>query len=273
MKMQQRTSVTRRCATRLGLALLLILCNGTDPVSAQPAMAAPAKQQPAGIVFALYTVQDGVMKMTAQMPPIARSDSQYVSLHIKEKQRFKTIAKAKIDKLSRTATFRIDNWPDKVDTPYMLIYAMKNNTGQIKNYSWQGTVRKDPVDKTDIVVAAFTGNYDLGFPNNDLVKSVAFHDPDLLFFSGDQIYEGVGGYGAQRKPLDSCRPSTSQEPPTLSCRLSTKKPDASFITSASKVLHLHRRFLPMGPIPLKSATSQGYLSKPSKTFARKKLSI
>lgn len=154
------------------------------------------------ILFSQYTLSNRIMKMTAQMPPIGRSDSQFVALQVKEKQNFKTLAKARIDKLSRTATFRIDNWPDKVDTPYRLLYQMKDNTGQIKNYYWKGTVRKNPVDKTDIVVAGFTGNYDLGFPNNDLVKSVAFHDPDLLFFSGDQIYEGVGGYGVQRKPLE-----------------------------------------------------------------------
>lgn len=153
------------------------------------------------ILFSQYTLSSGVMKMTAQMPPIAKTDSQFVLLQRKEKHKFKTIAKAKINKLSRTATFRIDNWTDKVDTPYRLVYEMKNAVGQMKNYYWQGTVRRDPVDKTDVVVAGFTGNYDLGFPNNDIVKSVAFHDPDLLFFSGDQIYEGVGGYGVQRKPL------------------------------------------------------------------------
>jgi alkaline phosphatase D len=154
------------------------------------------------ILFSQYTLSNGIMKMTAQMPPVAGSDSQFVALQIKEKQIFKTLAKARIDKLARTANFRIDNWPDEIDTPYRLVYEMKNNTGQIKNYYWQGTVRKDPIDKTEIVVAAFTGNNDLGFPNNDLVNSVAFHDPDLLFFSGDQIYEGVGGYGVQIKPLE-----------------------------------------------------------------------
>ncbi|MEA1897568.1 MAG: alkaline phosphatase D family protein, partial [Bacteroidota bacterium] len=63
-------------------------------------------------------------------------------------------------------------------------------------------IRKEPLDQEEIVVAGFTGNNDLGFPNNDIVESVKYHDPDILFFSGDQIYEGVGGYGAQRAPLE-----------------------------------------------------------------------
>nr|WP_226895042.1 alkaline phosphatase D family protein [Luteolibacter marinus] len=34
-----------------------------------------------------------------------------------------------------------------------------------------------------------------GFPHQDLVANVSAQKPDLLTFHGDQIYEGVGGYG------------------------------------------------------------------------------
>jgi hypothetical protein len=52
------------------------------------------------------------------------------------------------------------------------------------------------------VVAAFTGNNDLGFPHADVVKHVSTFEPDLLVFTGDQIYEPVGGFGVQRAPID-----------------------------------------------------------------------
>ena len=40
------------------------------------------------------------------------------------------------------------------------------------------------------------------FPHSDIVRHVAGQDPDVLFFSGDQLYEHVGGYGIIRTPAD-----------------------------------------------------------------------
>ena len=154
------------------------------------------------ILFAQHTLSKGVMKMTAQMPPVGISDSQVVELQVKKEGRWDRLGKARIDKLARTATFEIAGWDGSIDTPYRLIYSLANWDGQIKRHFFRGTVRKDPVDKAEIVVAGFTGNNDLGFPNKDIVNSVAFHRPDLLFFSGDQIYEGVGGYGVQVNPVE-----------------------------------------------------------------------
>lgn len=154
------------------------------------------------ILFSQYTLSDGIMKMTAQMPPIGENDSQNVELQVKKDSNWTSLGKAKIDALSRTATFRIEKWNCDVDTPYRLVYRMKDSESEEQEYYWTGTVRKEPLEKDEFVIAGFTGNNDLGFPNNDFVKSVAFHNPDLLFFSGDQIYEGVGGYSVQRNPVE-----------------------------------------------------------------------
>jgi hypothetical protein len=59
---------------------------------------------------------------------------------------------------------------------------------------YAGTIRHDPVEKQKIVVVAFTGNSiypDNGgdIPRTDLVENVKKIDPDLLFFSGDQVYD------------------------------------------------------------------------------------
>lgn len=156
------------------------------------------------ILFSQYTLSRGILKMTAQMPPIGNKDAQTVALQVlKENGKgWKTIQEAKIDAMARTATFRIENWDAGKNTPYRLAYNLLGTGDKTKEYEWRGTIRKEPLDKDEIVVAAFTGNNDLGFPNNDLVKNVKYHNPDFLFFSGDQIYERVGGYGTQRAPLD-----------------------------------------------------------------------
>jgi hypothetical protein len=51
-------------------------------------------------------------------------------------------------------------------------------------------IRRDPVDKQEIVVAAFTGNSnsDRG-PSRDIIENMKQQDPDLLFFSGDQVHD------------------------------------------------------------------------------------
>ena len=55
--------------------------------------------------------------------------------------------------------------------------------------AYEGLIRHDPVEKQEIVVAAFTGNsrWDKA-SRGDMVDAVAAQDPDLLFFSGDQVY-------------------------------------------------------------------------------------
>ena len=154
------------------------------------------------ILFAQYTLSNNVLKITAQMPPMSKKDNQYVEFQMKENNQWKSIAKAQIDTLSRIATFKIENWNSAKDIPYRLFYQYYANSNQLANSYFEGTIRKEPLDKDELVVAAFTGNNDLGFPNNDIVKSIEYFNPDVLFFSGDQIYEGVGGYGAQRTPFN-----------------------------------------------------------------------
>jgi alkaline phosphatase D len=156
------------------------------------------------ILWAQHTLSRGVLKMTAQMPPLGAKDSQTVGLEIRDKPAgaWREIATARIDRLARTATFRVPGWDSSRAVPYRVVYRLIGPDGKARPHTWSGTIRRDPVEKSPIVVAAFTGNADYGFPNNDVVKHVAIHDPDVLFFSGDNIYENVGGYGCQRSPLE-----------------------------------------------------------------------
>lgn len=155
------------------------------------------------VLFAQYTLSKGVLKLTAQMPPVGKEDGDIVMLQVRDEHGdWATIAEAQIDAMARTATFRMADWDASRDHAYRLAYTMMDVGGVPAEHFYSGTIRRDPLSKNEIVVAAFTGNADLGFPNNELVRHVEHHDPDLLFFSGDQIYESVGGYGCQRAPVD-----------------------------------------------------------------------
>ena len=153
------------------------------------------------VLFAQHTLSRGTLKLTAQMPPVGATDAKEVSLELKRSNVWKKAATATIDPMSRTATFKVEDWQDREDQPYRLAYQLSTGSGVVPTY-FEGTIRKDPREKEDIKVLGFTGNNDLGFPNNDLIENVGKQDGDLLFFSGDQIYEGVGGYGVQRGPVD-----------------------------------------------------------------------
>jgi len=156
------------------------------------------------VLWAQYTLSGGTLKMTAQMPPLGERDTKEVRLEVRKGAGggWAEVATAKIHPLARTATFRVEKWDASRDVPYRVAYSLIGADGEARDHYFTGTVRRDPVDKETIVVAAFTGNADYAFPNLDLVRHVGIHDPDVLFFSGDNIYENVGGYGCQRSPLD-----------------------------------------------------------------------
>jgi len=136
------------------------------------------------ILFAQHTLSKNTLKITAQMPPIGAKDNQTVRLKIREKNgTWKTAGEAPIHPLARTATIRVDGWDSTRDVPYWLVYALKEPGGKVTHYTWGGTIRHDPIDKETIVVAGFTGNNDLGFPNDDIIEHVFNHDPDLLVFT------------------------------------------------------------------------------------------
>lgn len=153
------------------------------------------------IMFTQYTLSRNVMKLTAQMAPVNLSNNT-VELQIKENDEWRNLQTVTIDKNSWTARFKKDNWDDLRDYDYRVVYKLQCADGKKKDYYWEGKIRKNPIKKNEIVIASFTGNNDLGFPNSDIVSQVEYQNPDVLFFSGDQLYESVGGYGFQREPYN-----------------------------------------------------------------------
>ncbi len=160
------------------------------------------------ILWAMHTLSDSrnrddryVMKMTAQMPPLGDQDSNEVELQIQEADAWKTLGTEKIDSDACIATFRIPNWLAGYDIPYRLVYKMRQKGGTTVPYYWTGTIRHDPLDKT-LVFAGMTCQFHSGFPYPSVVKNLKALNPDVMYFSGDQIYEGNGHYGIVRTPAD-----------------------------------------------------------------------
>ncbi len=154
------------------------------------------------ILFNQYTLSGGILKMTAQMPPLGADDTHEVHLEVQQDGKWSEIALATIHLEARTATFRVSDWNDKQDVAYRLAYRLKTADGAASEHYWPGTIRRDPVSDDVLTVADISCNWHSAFPNTWCVESMTQLDPDLLAFTGDQFYEGSGGYGVQRAPVD-----------------------------------------------------------------------
>lgn len=166
------------------------------------------------ILGAQHTLSRGTLKLTAQLLPVssvapgpAIETNDSVFLEIREgAEEWVPLAAAPVLVPGYTATFRVEDWGGEVSTPYRLVFRPSHGRAP-EGEPFQGTVRAEPRDQEEVVVAAFTGNHnvaspgvdrgafdwetDLWFPHEDIVEHVLAHSPDFLFFSGDQVYEGA----------------------------------------------------------------------------------
>jgi len=138
------------------------------------------------ICFALYTVQNNILKMTAQLYPLKEGEDRSVRLQIRKGGKWEQIAETRVIEDGWTAHFRVENWDSTQYTEYRVAHG--------KEAYYTGTIQKDPVDKDVVVVAAFTGNsiypgHGGDIPKTDIVENIKKVQPDLLFFSGDQVYD------------------------------------------------------------------------------------
>ena len=148
------------------------------------------------ICFALYTVHKDVLKLTAQLYPLHDDDSRTVRLEVNEDGQWKEIAKTEVIEAGWTAPFRVENW----DMTKTVLYRVAHGTEAF----YEGTILRDPVDKTNITIAAFTGNsinpaHGGDISREDIVSNLQKIKPDLLFFSGDQVYDHNRHYAAWLK--------------------------------------------------------------------------
>ncbi len=153
-----------------------------------------------------YTLNRNTLKLTAQMAPVSEKNLEGIlEIAPKGSNKWEEVARSKIITPGYTLPFRVDNWDSKKDYQYRVKYVVPLQKGKTKTYYYHGSIKRDPVDKETISVAAFTGNNNshgsihekfefsnntIWFPHAGLVKHVLLHKPDLLVFTGDQVYEG-----------------------------------------------------------------------------------
>ena len=172
---------------RIFTAFAVGLLFGANPLRAQePLLAIPQVTPAEQICFVLYTADKSVLKLTAQLYPLSDTAPRAIRLEIQKEGVWQEVDRQQVVMPGWTATFRVADWDTAQDVAYRVRHGEEAVYG--------GTIRHDPVEKQKIVVVAFTGNsiYPDGggdIPRTDLVENVKKIDPDLLFFSGDQVYD------------------------------------------------------------------------------------
>ncbi|MCX8066044.1 MAG: alkaline phosphatase D family protein [Candidatus Hydrogenedentes bacterium] len=158
------------------------------------------------IVGVLYTISKENLYMSAQTVPLGNNEGNEITLEIQERGNWTYLAKSPVNRNSWIAKFNIAPWRYTKDVNYRVVIQCYGNDGQLRPFAYYGKIRKEPKDKDTIVLGAFTcsrmvsdpgvdtGWFDwtynkVWFPHGDWVSKVKLHNPDILFFSGDQIYE------------------------------------------------------------------------------------
>jgi hypothetical protein len=135
------------------------------------------------LAFALYTHDNGVLKLTAQCFPLLPDEPKAAVLEFKKNGYWEPDQVQSLRYPGWSLHFRVEDWDNSKDIPYRI------RLGDLS--SIEGLIRKDPVCKDTIVVASMNCNspFDKSkYERTELVENIRKQDPDLLFFAGDQSY-------------------------------------------------------------------------------------
>ena len=177
----------------LGFASLLWVGPATAQKKGRAVLTIPEVASKDIICFALYTVHDKTLKLTAQLYPIPDDATKEVRLEIEKDGKWVEVAKTTAIEQGWTAPFRVENWDDSQAYKYRVLHGSEA--------TYEGIVRKNPTDKEEILVAGYTGNsihpgHGGDISRQDLIDNVKKADVDVLFFSGDQVYDHHKHYAA-----------------------------------------------------------------------------
>lgn len=168
-----------------------------------PSMDVPRDQV---VAFAVYTHHNGVLKLSAQLFPLKPGEERIARLEIEHGGQWSELARADVLYPGWDAHFRVENWESTKDVPYRVRHA--------EQAVFEGLIRRDPVEKNEIVVANMSCNSSRTTGQRaEIIENLKLQDPDLLFFAGDQTYrhtEHTAGwieFGLQFRDIIRDRPT------------------------------------------------------------------
>lgn len=201
--------VSKICHTILAASIIvgILVCDSRDAVSQDANNAGrrirrtdllviPEVSRDKVICFALYTVNERVLKLTAQLYPLQDGEDRFARLEFMREGQWTEGARADVIEDGWTVPFRVEDWDDREDVRYRVVHGT--------SAFYEGLIRHNPIEKEEIVIAGFTGNsinpqHGGDIPRDDIVANIKQIDADMLFFSGDQVYDHNRHYPAWLK--------------------------------------------------------------------------
>ncbi|MGB5274205.1 MAG: hypothetical protein WBN39_09140, partial [Flavobacteriaceae bacterium] len=122
------------------------------------------------IAFGLYTVSNNTLKLSAQLYPLYPDEPREVQLELEDNGQWKVVQTQKVNDLGWSALFRLESWDTSKNRKYRLRHG--------ENAEFEGLIRKDPVGKDQIVLAALScnSNKDRGM-REQYVRNINHQDP------------------------------------------------------------------------------------------------
>lgn len=151
---------------------------GRPGPTAPPPMDVPRSEV---VAFSLYTHENCVLKLTAQLYPLKPGEPREARLEFQRDGRWTQATTAPVLYPGWSVHFRIEDWDNSQDVPYRVRHG--------DEASFEGLIRRDPVDKDEIVIANMSCNSSrtTGL-RPEIIDNLKLQNPDLLFFGGDQTY-------------------------------------------------------------------------------------
>lgn len=160
------------------------------------------------ILWTMYTLNDSrsddgfVLRLSAMTGPLGEQDNKTLELQTQNGDGWKTVTTAELDTDAWIAIFEVTKWDESQNHAFRVIYnEADKRSDESTEHEWTGTIKANPVGRP-LRMVAMTCQNDYAFPYEPVANNVAALDGDLLYFSGDQLYEGHGGYGLIRFPAD-----------------------------------------------------------------------
>ncbi|MCB0826731.1 MAG: alkaline phosphatase D family protein [Armatimonadetes bacterium] len=151
------------------------------------------------VMQVMYTVNHGTLKLTAQSGPLGENDPKEAELQFQTESGWKTVTKTTFDEDAFTYRFRLEGLKHTKDIKYRVKTSLLNQDGPKDSY-YEGIIPVEPAKEETVAAVftcfkSFTGNLkwngnSIWFPHAEVARNVEYLNPDILVYTGDQIYEG-----------------------------------------------------------------------------------
>jgi len=142
------------------------------------------------ILWSQYCEHQGKMKLLVHLdsdptvPPPGVAEKVKLWLREEAGDSWKLAQTRSINYLTATALFEIESWP---------CHARRLFKVTCGDSVWKGIFRAEPKPGSVLKLVALSCHKDIAWPWKEAIEEIISHDPDLVLFSGDQIYENDYG--------------------------------------------------------------------------------